>query len=503
MLPGVYKTAVAVPSYRHTLDIFRARWLANDAVLLAFGITLWLAAKAWLLATADIQLHFDEAQYWEWAQRLDWSYYSKGPLVAWLIALAEFLFGKGEWQVRLFGWLAHGGLLWSMYHLTRALYADRRAAWWAVAITALTPQYFVLGAIMTTDTLLLCCWCWALYAVCRALYADDALAWYQAGAAIGLGLLAKLTMALLPAAVLVWLLWDETARQKLRSPHLWGGALLALLLISPLILWNLQNDWVMFRHEQHRFTAVALAPVSLALFVLGQLLAMSPLVAMLAARLVYRRPTLPAQALLWGVSCLLGVFFLLRTQVGETQVNWAAPIYLGWIVLFAGGIARQTPVYRRWLTSGMVLSALLLAAVFFPAVFVLPADSIASLRSVSGWRQQMQQLHRQAPAVDFLLTTSYPLAAELAFYWPERLPVYVVGDARRRYNQHDLWPAVAREAGRDALVVENAKLATASLPQAFSSCRPLPAPGADAARSWQVLFCRQYRPVHWPAPGHY
>ena len=43
----------------------------------------------------------DEAQYWLWAQHLDWSYYSKGPGVAWAIGLSTWLFGDAEWAVRL------------------------------------------------------------------------------------------------------------------------------------------------------------------------------------------------------------------------------------------------------------------------------------------------------------------------------------------------------------------------------------------------------------------
>ena len=30
----------------------------------------------------------DEAEYWAWSRRLDWSYYSRGPLIAWLIRLS-------------------------------------------------------------------------------------------------------------------------------------------------------------------------------------------------------------------------------------------------------------------------------------------------------------------------------------------------------------------------------------------------------------------------------
>lgn len=66
------------------------QFIALTAFLIAF--------KYRFLSAAGFDLHYDEAQYWEWSQQLDC--YSKGPLVAWLIALSEAMFGHGEWQTR-------------------------------------------------------------------------------------------------------------------------------------------------------------------------------------------------------------------------------------------------------------------------------------------------------------------------------------------------------------------------------------------------------------------
>ncbi|KPF84373.1 hypothetical protein IP78_00970, partial [Brevundimonas sp. AAP58] len=45
-------------------------------------------------------LYADEAQYWVWAQSPAWGYFSKPPLVAWLIAAAEPICGSGPACVR-------------------------------------------------------------------------------------------------------------------------------------------------------------------------------------------------------------------------------------------------------------------------------------------------------------------------------------------------------------------------------------------------------------------
>src|SRR5215218_5958491 len=71
----------------------------RPAALLILG---WVVLNlAYLAADCPLDLAPDEAHYWHWSRHLDWSYYSKGPLVAWLIRGSCELFGG--LSVRLVG----------------------------------------------------------------------------------------------------------------------------------------------------------------------------------------------------------------------------------------------------------------------------------------------------------------------------------------------------------------------------------------------------------------
>src|SRR5262245_57768479 len=59
----------------------------------------------------------DEAYYWDWSRRLDWSYHSKGPLVAWLIRLSCEALGNTVFAVRLPAVLCGSLLLAGLYVL--------------------------------------------------------------------------------------------------------------------------------------------------------------------------------------------------------------------------------------------------------------------------------------------------------------------------------------------------------------------------------------------------
>src|SRR5947209_13160218 len=73
-------------------------WLFRSlAFLLITGSAL--VRLYYLIHDCPLDLSPDEAHYWQWSGRLDWSYYSKGPLVAVLIRASCWLVGAWSEQV--------------------------------------------------------------------------------------------------------------------------------------------------------------------------------------------------------------------------------------------------------------------------------------------------------------------------------------------------------------------------------------------------------------------
>jgi len=63
--------------------------------VLSLLIIAALIFRWFIVLKSPLGLHGDEAQYWAWSQNLDWGYFSKPPLIAWVIALPTSLFGNG------------------------------------------------------------------------------------------------------------------------------------------------------------------------------------------------------------------------------------------------------------------------------------------------------------------------------------------------------------------------------------------------------------------------
>src|SRR2546429_6230586 len=74
------------------------RWRALAALLIVGAAVLHVV---YLACDCPLDLAPDEAHYWDWSRHLDWSYYSKGPLVAWLIRLG--CLAAGPWSRALTG----------------------------------------------------------------------------------------------------------------------------------------------------------------------------------------------------------------------------------------------------------------------------------------------------------------------------------------------------------------------------------------------------------------
>src|SRR5436190_2998970 len=82
-----------MPLRRSLAPAFLPDWLCR---VLAAALILTAASShlAYLALDCPLDLAPDEAHYWDWSRHLDWSYYSKGPLVAWLIRLSCEVFGS-------------------------------------------------------------------------------------------------------------------------------------------------------------------------------------------------------------------------------------------------------------------------------------------------------------------------------------------------------------------------------------------------------------------------
>lgn len=221
------------------------RWRIASVGVVAFIIILRL------IYLGQAQLIPDEAYYWNYAQHIDLSYVDHPPLSGWLIWLGTTLFGDSEFGVRIAAFICGLVAMGYLYALTLNIY-DKSTGMRAILLLAILPIGFVHGMMMTPDAPLLAAWAATLYYMERVLIAGHSKAWIGVGIAFGLGILSKYTLGLLGLASLIFMLLDPIARRWLFRPHPYLAAIIALLIFSPVIIWNSENNWISFLFQSRR-----------------------------------------------------------------------------------------------------------------------------------------------------------------------------------------------------------------------------------------------------------
>ncbi|MGE0257770.1 MAG: ArnT family glycosyltransferase [Alphaproteobacteria bacterium] len=399
----------------------RIAFRSYPLLTLAAIATVTAARLVWL-AVQPADLYPDEAQYWFWAQHPAFGYYSKPPLIAWLIALTTAAFGDSEFAIRLSAPLLHAVAAGIVYAIGARLY-DRRIGFWSALAYLTAPGTSLSSYIVSTDAALLPCWAAALYAFIRARDSDRSGWWIGVGIAAGIGLLAKYAMVywLISAFGFVLLIPDE--RRHFRP--LLGAAGIAALLYLPNLWWNWSNGFVSYLHlrDNADISRGLVHPEAFLEFFGSQFAVAGPL--LFAALLgILVRPRLlrePRARLLAAFTLPSLAMMLCLSWLSRAQPNWAAPAYVSAIVLIVGCALAQG--WRRWVGIAVAVN-IAIAVAAFGATEALAGAGLRvparydPLHRMRGWQELGDEVSRLLAAHPglTLLADDRELLAALIYY---------------------------------------------------------------------------------------
>jgi 4-amino-4-deoxy-L-arabinose transferase-like glycosyltransferase len=273
---------------------------------------------------------------------------------------------------------------------------------------------------------------------------------------VGLALLAKYTAALLAPALLVVLLWDGELRRELRTAWPWLGALVAVALFAPCLLWNARHDWISIRFQLGHGFAHNATLQSFLEYVGGQVAGLGPVPLLLGILFLARARTSAEKRVAAGALLPLAVTTWSAMR-GKVEANWPSMAYPALCAAAAVWLARARPAMARPLVGTSTALAVACLAVFgveqrHPRLLA----GSAAIARFHGWRAmaaEARTITRGAcaragcdPAQPFLVCANYQYAAELAYYGGFRR----LGPAVERASQLDLWDE--RPAPREPLL---------------------------------------------------
>jgi hypothetical protein len=312
--------------------------------------------------------------------------------------------------------------------------------------------------------------------------------------------------------------------------------LIAALCCLPMVVWNLNHDWVSWRHVSGqagvRDSAGWRWHGPFAYLGVQCALLLGVWFIVWAAAMIAHRPwqeSDPGLRYLWCLSApMFGIFLLFSLKTPE-QPNWPVTAYLSGLVLAAGWfLARlRSPVRRvRWLARGCLIlgSGLGVTVTVFmhysewlqpllvrlagppTAERPLPLRRLDPTCRLRGWRFLAAEVDRiraelRAEGIDPVLAGSaWTLPGELAFYCQGHPPVYSLGLALGdRHSQYDCWRPnpvwdPAAFAGRTVLFVGEVGPALREAFEQLDEGRVVVyRERGQPIAAWRITVCRGFR----------
>jgi hypothetical protein len=371
----------------------------------------------------------------------------------------------------------------------------RVAGLWAWALLTTAPLMAAGGLIMSPDVVLTPLWLAAILCVVRGLgkREDKALCWGRwvaIGVLIGLGGLAKYSAALFyPLLGVYLLLWK---REWLKAPQVWVSGVIALAFQLPVLIWNLQHDWVGVAHVlwqadgggDGRYGGVK----SLLEYIGGQALVLGPIVfVLIGVAFVNLRRDVKTRWLMLVSGAILGGFAVLSFN-SKIQANWpvlGAVVALVVLALWLGKLQKRSVLWLAvaGIALNSVLSLMLMDTYKARDLGVLPLKAkIDPTKDLRGWADMGELLGRAMFKLDrpVVLSSRYQTLAPLMFHTVGSPEFAYMNAEGKRLNEYDLWPMPDLN-GRLVVYVSEKNLLPEKVKGMFGECTP-----------WHTLAVEEY-----------
>ncbi len=316
----------------------------------------------------------DELYYIACSKHLAAGYVDQPPLSIFTLAVTTLVLGESLFAIRLLPALAAALSTAILCLLVRRMGGGRAAMVLASLAFLASPQLQSFFAYYSMNSLDILVWLLAAYALLGVIERGTPRAWLWLGLVLGLGLLNKISVLWLGAALLASVVATGLRGQLKRAgPYVAG--LLALLIFSPFVIWNWQHSWPHLEF-MHNATALKYSSLDRLGFLRDQLHAMNPFTFVVSLPglgwCLLHRDGKRYRAL--GVT-FLAVFAILLANP-HTKSEYVAAAYP---VLFACGGIALAGMAGRWrrvavsAIAGLLIVTGVMAAPF--AMPILPVDT--------------------------------------------------------------------------------------------------------------------------------
>jgi 4-amino-4-deoxy-L-arabinose transferase-like glycosyltransferase len=392
-------------------------------------------------------LGVDEAHYVLYAKFLDWSYVDHPPLVGWVHAPFFYLLGTNEFLARLPAVLLFAATSYCSYIFILRVTQSIQIS--LLAVLALNCSFIlnVMGLMLLPDSILLLFVFLLIFIAEKIAHQKKPLNFILLGILLGLMGLAKYTSILLVPPLIVFFLLKRRY-DIIFSPYMFLAALIALIMITPVIYWNINHDFISFRYQgSHIFGSLAASSKNFIESLAAQFGAYSPFLFVIAFYGFFR--VLRSSNDYLRLSVLFGTtiigFFLVTSLSERTLPHWPGIFYVLFIPIGSYNLYLAKEKWKRYclyFSIGLSLILMLFAYAEVAGKFFKYPDYKSPFRDIYGFTQIAGQadiiLKNDKTAAHKAIAVSNWTMGSRAMYYslPYKNEVFVI-DYRK--DQFDVW----------------------------------------------------------------
>jgi hypothetical protein len=389
------------------------------------------------IANQFIPFYSDENYYWLWSKKLDFSYFDHPPMVAYIIKITTLL-GDSPFAIRLGATLLVSATAYTIYLLAKKMF-DERVAIYSFYIFISSIMVLAASTLMTPDIPLMFFSSLFLYAAYRYIEEDNTKFAYLTGIAGGAMILSKYPGILIIFTTLLYALIYK--REIFTQRYIYIAMALTVLVFSPVLYWNFENEFISFTFQLHH--GIAEEKVFHAKhffnFVGAQFVLFHPLYLLPLFYFILRdRKVLEKKKvfLLLPFLFILG-FFSYFSAFKHANAQWAGSAYLTASILLGYYFAQHK--MKKLLIAALSVSALVLLLIKTPVgvnSVPLVEKLFSRLGKINNFDKEIADLGININEYNYILIDDYH-GSEIAYYFHKYDNILVLNSART--SNFNLW----------------------------------------------------------------
>jgi Dolichyl-phosphate-mannose-protein mannosyltransferase len=362
-----------------------------------------------LALSGTLELSNDESYYWTYSQHLQWNYFDHPPLVAiWIRFFTANLFLQQTFFIRLGSLVGCAISSYFIYKTIASIHSEKSAY---VGVFLYNTSFYACittGVLITPDTPQMVFWTCAMYMATKII-ADDTKwkYWLLFGAAVGLSIMSKIHAIFLWQGMLAYALVYN--RSWFAKPAFYISGLLTLLIFSPIIIWNINNDFITYQFHSARVTVDASASLhwfGLLKEIIGQLVINNPF-NIICIIIFFRQksslePNEKSALILFKLTSLPLLIIIFCIALFRSSLpHWSGPAYITLIPIAAIGLAQlNVKKYYAFFKASLAYSLIFILLInvgvnFYPSTYGSKNEADLGKGDISldsyGWKEAGKQ----------------------------------------------------------------------------------------------------------------